>query len=938
MISLGAQGIPVGGFEPTPLNTGAGAGHRQLARCRHADDDLRPGDPGDADRPAALRTSTPTSPPRCSGATASPRSTTRSPPARSSPARGSRSSSTRTPSSSPSGVQKRTATGALLGVTHNINYLYSNSPTNVTPSAYTTNLQLSLTQPLLGSAPLAGGQAGPPVGLEANRAPIVIARLTADASVWRFKAEVMAEVRSIEQQYWSLAQQHVQLWSSEKAVELAEEILKREQSELEVGRGTVADVAEAQQRLEQFRLDLVTKTSDVITTERQLRNLLGLPPADDRRIVPVTAPTEARLEPDWDASLAQMLTFQPDIVQQQLNVRIAELQLLVSRNQLLPQLNLNALYQFNGLGHTLDTSEAVMTGKTITAIDPLISTQQRAAGLNSNPGQYRDFQQWQVGLTFQMPLGHAGAAGERPAVAVRPAPRAGLPPADRPPDDPLARPVLPRSRRQLQAVQDRLAVPGRGGPAARSPAGLLRGRPDHDRPLPRRRQPVRQRRRPGGAVQDQLQHLDRRPGRGQGDAAGLRQHRGGRGPEPGEGVHPGQATSRPRTGNCRSRPTATTTRCPVNGPAQVDPVPDRMPPSNASPGDTVPLPGPGRPARPAADPCPADGPGRRAQHPLVGPARPAAEPGVVRDLGRPAPPTAPTAAARPPPASTCRRLPRRSTSPRSPRTDRGPPRPRRPTRRGRGLDRQAPAPPRFARRVRREPSSGIVKRLLTMPRAPVRMTTDLARVTTPAPPDATTAASRSRSVGSINLQGKVATMEGSHGTCGGNRRRFLKTTAATGAALASADRLLAMADAPAELAIPLVTLGKTGQKVTRLGMGTSTRDRPELRPGRPLRRRPLHRHLRVVREHASPRRHRRGPRTDQDAQGRLPRHQECSQYGNARGAGALKVFEDHLDASLERLRTDHVDGYYIHGIDSGNGDPIPPACSATRASRPRSRR
>ena len=142
----------------------------------------------------------------------------------------------------------------------------------------------------------------------------MIARLNADAAVWRFKAEVMAEVRSIEQQYWSLAQQHVQLWSSERAVELAEEILKREQSELEVGRGTVADVAESQQRLEQFKLDLVTKTSDVITTERQFRNILGLPPADDRRIVPVTAPSEARLEPDWEASLAQMLSFQPDIV------------------------------------------------------------------------------------------------------------------------------------------------------------------------------------------------------------------------------------------------------------------------------------------------------------------------------------------------------------------------------------------------------------------------------------------------------------------------------------------------------------------------------------------------------------------------------------------------------------------------------------------------
>jgi hypothetical protein len=142
--------------------------------------------------------------------------------------------------------------------------------------------------------------------------------------VWRFKAEVMAQIRSVEQQYWSLAQQHAQLWASEKAVELAEEILKREQSELEVTRGTVADVAEAQQRLEQFRLDLVTKTSDVITTERQLRNLLGLPPADGRRIVPVTAAIEARLTPVWETCLAEALEKQPDVARQKATLRDAE--------------------------------------------------------------------------------------------------------------------------------------------------------------------------------------------------------------------------------------------------------------------------------------------------------------------------------------------------------------------------------------------------------------------------------------------------------------------------------------------------------------------------------------------------------------------------------------------------------------------------------------
>ncbi len=404
VISLGAQGIPIGGFEPTPLNTGAGAG---IASSLGAGTLATVYDPAISETQIAQALSTFDTAFTTSllwGHSVTPFNN------------GFQAGAFTQGAGIPivfrqdtaqfqAAVQKRTATGAQIGVTHNINYLFSNSPNNAFPSAYTTNTQLQLTQPLLGSAPLPGQQAGAPAGLEANRAPIVIARLSADAAVWRFKAEVMASVRSIEQQYWSLSQQQVQLWSSETAVSLGEQILKREQSELEVGRGTRADVAEAQQRLEQFRLDFVTRTSDVITTERQLRNILGLPPADNRRIVPVTAPTEARLEPDWEASLAQMVTFQPDIVQQQLQVRVAELQLLLARNQLLPVLNFNALYQFNGLGDNLDSSEANMTGAALRAIDPLVASKQRAAGINPQPRNFNNFQQWQVGFTFAMPLG-----------------------------------------------------------------------------------------------------------------------------------------------------------------------------------------------------------------------------------------------------------------------------------------------------------------------------------------------------------------------------------------------------------------------------------------------------------------------------------------------------------------------------------------------------
>ena len=239
-----------------------------------------------------------------------------------------------------------------------------------------------------------------PDGIKAGATPIVIAKLNADATFWRFKAEIMAEVRSVEQQYWNIAQAHVQLWAADRAVKLAQEVLNREQSELTIGRGTVADVAEAAQRLEQFNLDLVTRTSDVITTERQLRDLLGLPPADNRRIIPVTPPTEQLVEYDWDTCRSEMMDEQPDIVQQKLMVRVAELKLLIARNQLIPPLDLDTLFQLNGLSQQLDSQVAAITKAMLEVLNPLISDREPATGLYANPSDANGFPNWQTGFCY----------------------------------------------------------------------------------------------------------------------------------------------------------------------------------------------------------------------------------------------------------------------------------------------------------------------------------------------------------------------------------------------------------------------------------------------------------------------------------------------------------------------------------------------------------
>ena len=46
-----------------------------------------------------------------------------------------------------------------------------------------------------------------------------------------------------------------------------------------------------------------------------------------------------------------------------------------------------------------------MTGATIKALEPVVAAKERAAGLIANPGFYNNFHTWQVGFTFQMPLG-----------------------------------------------------------------------------------------------------------------------------------------------------------------------------------------------------------------------------------------------------------------------------------------------------------------------------------------------------------------------------------------------------------------------------------------------------------------------------------------------------------------------------------------------------
>ena len=124
---------------------------------------------------------------------------------------------------------------------------------------------------------------------------------------------------------------------------------------------------------------------------------------------------------------------------------------------------------------------------------------------------------------------------------------------------------------------------------------------------------------------------------------------------------------------------------------------------------------------------------------------------------------------------------------------------------------------------------------------------------------------------------------------------------------------------PSKPPVPLVTLGRTGEQVTRLGMGSSW-DVAESFVQRAI--------AAGVRYIDTSETYERG--NAEKALGnvleRTGKRKEVylvtknNRYARAKGDARAKTFATQLDASLARLKTDYVDCYYMHGVEGRNID------------------
>jgi outer membrane protein TolC len=318
------------------------------------------------------------------------------------------------------GITKTTATGAEVTAFANTTYNSNNNPTQQVPSAWSQNLELGIRQPLLqGAGSVYNRIAGPfdplrGIGTFLQYDGVVIARIRTDIRLADFEAGVRNFVADIENAYWELYFAYRNLESNKSGRDAALQTWKEVHAKFIVGaKGGEAD-REAQSREQYFlfRASLETALSDVYKAENRLRYLMGLAATDGRLIRPSEEPTDAHVLFDWSEIHAEAMCRSVELRQEKWRIKQREMELIASKNLLLPRLDVGAKYRWLGLGQDLVQQPGVPYNPTDTSANPLGQSIKGTDAFSTLASG--DFQEWELSLNFSMPIGF-----RQPLAAVR---------------------------------------------------------------------------------------------------------------------------------------------------------------------------------------------------------------------------------------------------------------------------------------------------------------------------------------------------------------------------------------------------------------------------------------------------------------------------------------------------------------------------------------
>ena len=304
------------------------------------------------------------------------------------------------------GVSKTAAPGTQFAFRNNTAYdANSNLIAQGAPafSQWDTNFEAFFSQPLLQGAgtqynriagpqtfdQYAGGAVNPFDG-------VVIARIRTDQTLADFEGGVRNLMRDVEQAYWSLYFTYRDLEARKLGRDSALQTWKKVAALAREGaRGGSAD-REAQSRAQyfQFKAQVEEGLTALYAAENRLRYIMGLSVSDGRLIRPADEPTTALVAFDWSAIHCEAVSRRVEVRKQKWEIKRRELELVAARNHLMPRLDTFGTYRWVGGGDRLFDQNGA-------GGQPAFGPDTGAFNLLTDG----DFQEWELGLRFSLPIG-----------------------------------------------------------------------------------------------------------------------------------------------------------------------------------------------------------------------------------------------------------------------------------------------------------------------------------------------------------------------------------------------------------------------------------------------------------------------------------------------------------------------------------------------------
>jgi len=233
------------------------------------------------------------------------------------------------------GVSQKIPTGATLNLSQNLNRRGTNNSFALMNPAYTADLSLSVSQPLLRGA-----------GSRIALAPIRRAEIGTEIAALNTTSRILQVVRDTEAAYYSLVYARESLKVRNQSLDLAQRLLDENTTRRGTGVATDLDVLQAEVGVENARRSVLLAEQTVRDAEDRLLNLIGQFEFG-QTLGEVALPPTATFSPDYELSYSLARKQQPEYLAATQAIKQLQLDLATARRNRLPSLDLNAAGGYN---------------------------------------------------------------------------------------------------------------------------------------------------------------------------------------------------------------------------------------------------------------------------------------------------------------------------------------------------------------------------------------------------------------------------------------------------------------------------------------------------------------------------------------------------------------------------------------------------------------